>query len=78
MHVSQLNFLMLIILKCFVVTEIQSVVMVATSMFLQTSVTISHTRCTSALWVSTQRCWISFETAAHCREPEHEFTAMLD
>ena len=54
MHVSQLNFLMLIILKCFVVTEIQSVVMVATSMFLQTSVTISHTRCTSALGVSAQ------------------------
>ena len=29
----------------------------------------------SALGVSAQQGWISFETAAHCRELEHHFSA---
>ena len=52
---------------------IQSIVMVATCMFLQISVTVHQTRHTSALLVSAQQCWISSENAAHCGELELHF-----
>ena len=53
--------------------RMQSIIMVATCMFLQTSSTVNHTRYTSALGVSAQQYLISFETEAYCSEFEHNF-----
>ena len=50
--------------------QIQSIVIVATCMFLQTSITVRHSQSPSVLGVKAQQCLISFETAVHCRELE--------
>ena len=50
--------------------RIQSIVIVATCMFLQTSVIVRHSQSPSVLGVKAQQCLISFETAVHCRELE--------
>ena len=46
--------------------QIQSIAMAATCMFLETSATANHTQYTSALRVSVQQGWISFETVDIC------------
>ena len=47
--------------------------MIATCLFLLTSVFLNHMWYTSALGVTAQKDLISFETVAHFRELEHHF-----
>ena len=53
---------------------IQSVVTVATWIFLWANVTVNHTTHRSALHVSAQQFLISFKIAAHCGELELRFS----
>ena len=46
----------------------QLIVMAATCMFPWTNITVNHAQYTAALRVRAELYWVTFETAAYCRE----------